>query len=151
MLILLQRKGEEEIYTSNTEELVFLSSGYSVEAAFRFYPWRHEDLKGSYISPEIGFRDYNLFQYIREGEESANLDVSYRMLDMRLKMGLQYESPFFSSILTEIYIGFAYRNVSYNTWNYTYVQALGKGKYTTQTLTETLPQFLMGIKFGLPF
>lgn len=142
-------------------------SGAAAEVAVRFYPSMNEDGTGFFMSSGFSFRKYTypatyVNRYATGGyygnvttSSPVTYNLNYNFKDVQLKAGYVYESLWSEEILSEVYFGFGLRyatfaKVSQET-NYDVNGNFLSEKYVVKNQNMFLPQFLLGMKMGLPF
>ncbi len=131
--------------------------GFAVEGGVRLYPKDFDNFEGFFISPIVSYRTYSTPQPTANSSSSStttavpnsNFKPGYNLMDLQFKIGYAYESFWDWDIIGEVYAGFAmrYADVKY----YDLDNNTSVSQYTPKEESIKLPQFLFGLKVGLPF
>lgn len=142
---------KQDVFTDYTGA----KANFCGEAAIRFYPREHNDFEGVYLSPVISYRKYSFNnqeeRYSTVVGYNSTFLPGYSFLDFQFKFGYQYEGWLSWDVVSEFYIGFAYRNV---TFKYYEQQEPAPGSsfsyytYKATTKKESYPHPLLGFKLG---
>jgi hypothetical protein len=145
----------ESFYDRYTPKFVSQSAGlgFALEGGARFFPAGFDNFEGFFLSPVISFRRYNVpvDEKLIQGNSATTLKQGYDFTDLQFKIGYAYESWWFDDIVSEFYAGVAMRYATsryYTEGSYT---PNGQQTLIPNTVNFKYPQFLMGMKIGVPF
>ncbi len=132
--------------------------GYAMELSPKFYFSRNE-FDGFYISPYLSYRKYNFGLTIDDPNSNFSTssqtynDLYYNFLDAGGKIGYNFSISRYSNLYYfDVYAGVARRSVHLNTL----METINNSNYGIDTYIEyiqtfTIPQFMLGAKFGVAF
>lgn len=130
----------------------------AVEGSIRFYPKDHYDFEGIYLSPGISYRKYSFDNQkalygngYYPGYDNA-FNPGYSFMDMQFRFGYQYESWWIDDVITDFYVGFAYRNATSKYYELSSANNSSSSTVITPvTKKDSYPQALLGFKLGIVF
>lgn len=134
--------------------------GFALEGGIRLYPKKFDNFEGFFVSPIISYRTYSVSfnpsansssTYGTPAYSGSSFKPGYNLLDFQFKIGYSYESLWDDDLLGEFYVGVALRKATMRYYGETTNSATGAYQYIKTTQDITVPQFIIGLKFGVPF